>query len=116
MTRLVPAMSDHEIRWYHDGDDIAAKILCHVTDTDCRLWHVGGEEDCETPDGTHPGDQCSCGAILVTSPGCNYIDWIENSTIAEQYDGPDGTPVHDGPIEFTWDGDGYTWHYIKDRP
>jgi hypothetical protein len=101
--REAQAAALHTVRWTLDTYGVNGKITCHAgPDDDCH------RTTCDTCD-----EDCFCDD---PTPGrlnfCNPIEWIEHGGyLYEYYDGPDDTPVRDGPVAFTWTGEGYEWHY-----
>ena len=103
----------HTITWRHDSERIRAKFHCHDSEGACHLWHIGGDEGCRVPQGSRTGDVCSCGILLAHQSECDFIAWMEDLGAEELYSGPDDMPVHDGDVEFLWEGDYYTWRYTE---
>lgn len=96
----------HTIAWtLGSGPGIEGGITCHAgAGSACR-------EACECDGG------CICdGATLRLVDFCNPLAWIENDDcgLVELYEGSTPTPLRDGPVEFTWEGDYYGWRYIDD--
>lgn len=115
-------MSGHRIEWRHDRDTIHGRVVCDETDewTDCRVVCA---EDCEQWPAPDPGNRTH---EVLDDAGhplgkhamrhvdyCNYVTWMDEASIEELFDGGSDVPVHDGPVAFTWTGDGYDWHYAE---
>lgn len=41
---------------------------------------------------------------------CVYRQYLPEDVLVESYDGP-GTQLHSAPVEFSWDGESYSWKY-----
>lgn len=104
----------HTIKWRLYPDEMVGEIECREPHGLCRLSHFGGDEDCRVPQGSAVGSDCSCGQLLSLQKSCNYCDWLgsESGLIAD-YGGPRDEPVRDGPVEFAWEGDHFSWHYAE---
>lgn len=105
----------HTIDWSHDLERIVGTFTCPGGDIACRLYCTGlADESCGHSAEAKAGDKCTCGGPLVlsTGGGCNYIAWVtDEGSVEEFFEGEDSTPVHDGPVEFRWDGDTWLWRY-----
>lgn len=102
-------MSGHTIRWTLQPAAVVATVECHEpVGADCRRAC-----DCEnTPD---PVEVCEVCRAPIRVIDCNPSEWIENTDgWVGHYVGP-ATPLTDGPIEFVWDGDDWTWLYAEER-
>ncbi|MDO3032214.1 hypothetical protein [Mycobacteroides abscessus] len=41
---------------------------------------------------------------------CVYRQYLPEDVLVESYDGP-GIELHSAPVEFSWDGESYSWNY-----
>ena len=102
-------MSAHHLDLTINRDCVTMKFRCTAKDNDdvatskCRWFCATCEEE------------CSCGFDAWT----NHLDycretegWFDDG-LEECYDGEE-TEFHSGLVEFTWDGDGYFWHYAPE--
>jgi len=100
-------MSDHYLDLSINRDWATKQFRCTAKDNDdvttspCRWF-------CETCE-----EGCSCGVETWT----NHLDycretegWFDSVDLEECCDGPEAE-FRSGLVEFTWDGDGYFWHY-----
>ena len=116
----------HSIEWTISHDHLAWTIRCENPpgsgcNTFCR------EESCEETgvlsesDGEggfrHPYEHEDDNGVLTNVwhtthvDGCTISDWIDNSDGAATCYAGEKTPVRDGPILLTWEGDDWSWTY-----
>lgn len=94
----------HRIAWTIDlAEEPRATFTCDaLPGAECRTWcAVGCDEWCPGPEQHEQKD----------TGRCYVIEYLQNSgTAGEQYAGEE-TPLRDGPIVTSWEGDGYEWTY-----
>ena len=127
-------MTGHRIEWTHAADDVRAKIICdepahafcHLYCEYCEEWNECADApNCRQPCGYHEDDEtcsecahpkgrhCWNGHPLLPRSTCQIIDNFDMQDGAiEAYGGPEGVPVHDGPIK-VWYDDGQFWEYTE---
>lgn len=96
--------------------------LHHITHTHEAGYGVYSEFIC-TGDRTSPChvypdcfcafDQVTCAHEKAPHDECWIQGWMDERCSSEC--GPDGEPVHSGPINVTWNGDCVEWEYVKER-
>lgn len=82
--------------------DWSARLVCDgAPDAECHVY-----PDC--------GHDAPCGCPKSEHEGCAMILSLEDGELViESYAGPDGAPIHDGPVDFDFDGECYSWCYAE---
>ncbi len=101
-------MAEHSIAFRITEYGIDSKITCHQpAGAPCHCCcPVVSEWACEQ--GVCEHEQADSGRCLAADPG-SHLGRFEDC-----YVGPT-TTLHDGPIEFHWDGDGFRWWFEGDK-
>ncbi|HCF99586.1 MAG TPA: hypothetical protein DEV93_03480 [Chloroflexi bacterium] len=100
-----------------ENDNALVHFISHVHDTDtiyvkyeCR---AGKGAQCHT----YPDCECDgwsdCDHTKVQHDECWTEPWMNDSCKDECFTGPNGTPVHDGPVHISFNGDCIDWEYLK---
>jgi hypothetical protein len=92
----------HFIGHVHDRDTIYAQYECRAgEDADCRNYpncECDGWSDCDHP--------------KVRQDECWTLAWMNESCAEECFTGPARTPVHDGAVHISFNGDCIDWEYF----
>lgn len=90
----------HFISHVHDGDTVYAKYGCRA----------GREAKC------HQYPNCDCETVCehpeVPQDECWTEAWMNESCSRECFVGPKESPVHDGPVHISFNGDCVEWEYL----
>ena len=99
-------MSDHKITWTHRSDYVTTEVTCTAQEgADCRMSCVGGCDSWELNDHAH---------ALADQGHCNAVEWFVGfGDPVEFFAGPEGTPVHAGPVDVRWNGHDWEWDYTN---
>jgi hypothetical protein len=90
----------HFISHIHDGDTVYAKYECRASKE--AACHRYPDCECEVP----------CDHPKIQQDECWTESWMNESCDRECFVGPRGTPVHDGAVHVSFNGDCVEWEYL----